>query len=57
MYKSFRDQFKYCSKIGRVIHVKCPYCGRVMIFCMKYKKRCSSKVCLWERTHEHKKSS
>ncbi len=48
-YKSFRIQFIECGKNGTRFSITCVRCNGEETVCSKYRKRCSSSVCLGER--------
>ena len=48
-YKGYRLQAIECDKNGNRFEVECYMCEQIILVCHKYKKRCSSKVCLHER--------
>lgn len=54
-YKPFSSQLKECSDNGNLISVELlenyQFDNHVLV-CCKYKKQCSSNVCLQERTSE-----
>jgi len=51
-YKSFREQFIECKENGNLREVKCPWCSKVLLMCMKHVGQCMSSRCRDERTEQ-----
>ena len=48
-YKSFREQLLECLDNNNCIEVECIKCKQKNLICLKYKCKCSSRVCRNER--------